>query len=255
MKNNIYSRKLLSIIIPAYNEEKTASDIVKKVLKRQTKGWRKEIIFIDDGSTDKTFEKVRKFKKIIFIIRHTDNLGKGAAVRTGISKAHGDIILIQDADLEYSPADWAKLLKPFANNEVDAVYGSRNLRKGKRGYLGFYLGGILLSKLTNLFYHGRLTDVCTGYKLFRANVLKSIKTENNGFEFDVEITVKLLQSGKKIVEVPISYNPRSFSLGKKTSFIDGLKDIMLLTRYRFRQDEAVLMENSRPLSKIKARDS
>ena len=113
----------------------------------------------------------------------------------------------------------------------------------------------MVSKITNLLYHCRLTDVCTGYKLFRANSLKSIKTEKNGFEFDVEVTVKLLKNGRKIIEVPISYKPRLFSQGNKISFMDGLKDIMLLTRYRFSRTNPALIKNSRPLSKIKARYS
>lgn len=246
--------KILSIIIPVFNEEKTIAPLLSKVLKQSLNAWKKEIIVVDDGSSDRTFQKIRPFLSSIQLLTHNKNLGKGAAIRTALLHAKGDAILFQDADLEYDPSDWIFLIKELEKAKVDTVYGSRNLRPSRRGYFPYFLGGVLLSKLTNLLYKSNLTDICTGYKLFWKRTLSLLTIERDDFSFDVEITVKLLKSGRKIVEVPISYNPRKFSQGKKISFIDGLKDIMLLTRYKFGRESA-LMENSRPLSKIKAKYS
>jgi len=223
----------LSIIIPAYNEETTLRTVVNRIKDVQLTV-EQEIILIDDGSTDGTrslIEDVVKDGKIRACF-HQANCGKGAAVRTGIREASGEIILIQDADLEYDPADYPKLIEPIIRGQTRVVYGSR-IKGGNPGsYFRYYWGGRLLSFLTNLIYGTHITDEPTCYKVFEAGLLKGLELECHGFEFCPEVTAKVNRLGERIIEVPISYNPRSIGEGKKIRWTDGLIAIWTLWRFR-----------------------
>ena len=226
----------LSVIIPVYNEEKTLLEIFNKV---NNIGIDKEIILVNDGSIDKTkeiLEQIRKKEKNphLKIFHHEKNQGKGAAIRTGINKASGDIIIIQDADLEYDPKDYKKLIEPIANGKASIVYGTRvfSLTKKDMHTLHYY-GNKMLTFVTNVLYNCKLSDMETCYKVFKKDILKNIKLKSKGFEFEPEITAKILKKGYKIYEVPISFKPRSFKEGKKITWIDGLKATYYLVKYRF----------------------
>ena len=227
----------LSIIIPVYNEEKTIEAVLNKVAEQDFGDWTKEIIVVDDGSQDSSKLQVTSYKlqnKIenLILITHSKNLGKGAAIRTGIKESSGDAVIIQDADLEYDPAD-IKLLLDELDRGANIVYGSRNLRPDRRGYSHYVWGVALLTWLVNLFFRTRLTDVYTCYKLFKTEVIKKINIESSGFELEMELTVKTLKMGCRITEVPIHYYPRKFREGKKIRAKDGLKGIWTLVKYRF----------------------
>lgn len=235
----------LSIIIPAYNEEKTIKRLISIVKKVNTKEIKKEIIVVDDGSRDNTVNILKKIKDIR-LIQHKRNQGKGAAVRTGIKYSTGDIIIVQDADLEYDPNDYYKLIKPIIDKKTSVVYGSRflsrlqrekNIRflkaKHKRAYFMAYLGGRFLTFLANLLYNGKISDEPTCYKVFKANVLKGINLKCKKFEFCPEVTAKILKKRYKILEIPISYKPRTFEEGKKINWKDGVQAIWTLIKYRF----------------------
>lgn len=229
-------KKMLSIIIPVFNEEKTIKRLLEKVAKvRLPDGITKEIIIIDDGSTDKTVTILSKFQ----ILRHQKNLGKGAAVRTGIKKVSGDFIIIQDADLEYNPEDYYKLLKPILQNQAKIVFGTRlknyplKLWGSDKTVLPLHLiANRFLTALTNLLYGSRLTDMETGYKLFTKEVIKKLKLSSNGFEIEPEITIKSLKLGYNIVEVPIRTAPRGYEEGKKIGFWDGVKAVWTILKYK-----------------------
>ena len=227
----------LSIIIPAYNEEKTIKKIIDRVKKIQLKNISKEIIIVDDFSNDNTRTILKKIKeKSINILYHGKNMGKGAAIRTGLQNSTGDIILIQDADLEYDPNDYSKLLNPIINNKANVVYGSRvnAIRKNiKKMYKLHYIGNLFLTSMTNLLYGVKITDMETCYKVFRREVIKHINIRANRFEFEPEITAKILKKGYKIFEVPISFAGRKFNEGKKITWKDGLKAAYYLLKYRF----------------------
>ena len=224
----------ISIIIPIYNEEKTLLEILERVENANVLGLEKEIILVDDGSTDKTKYILKRLEDKYKVVYHLKNQGKGAAIRTGFKNSAGDLVLIQDADLEYDPCEYPKLIKPVLENNADIVYGSRNLTKNPRFKKTYYWGVRIISFLTNIFYKSKLTDVYTCYKVFRTPVIKSISLENNGFGIEQEITSKLLKKGYKILEVPISYSPRSFKEGKKIKWKDGLIAIWLILKYKFR---------------------
>ncbi|MDI6603376.1 MAG: glycosyltransferase family 2 protein [Patescibacteria group bacterium] len=224
--------KKLSIIIPVFNEKETVREIIRLVIAAPILNYEKEIIVIDDGSTDGT-EKILKSlkeKNGFLLLQHPKNLGKGAAIKTGLKKVTGDFVLIQDADLEYDPNDYQNLLNALDENSP-VVYGSRNLGKGKRGYLFYLLGGRFLTAFLNIMFGSNLTDVNTGYKLFRADIIKNINLESNGFEFCEEVTAKILKSGYPIKEIPIHYYPRKFSEGKKIRFWDGLIGFWTIIKY------------------------
>jgi len=225
------SAKTLSIIIPVFNEEKTIAEILRRVTEVSLSSIKKQIIAVDDGSTDKTAGILKKFSSECLILRHLKNLGKGAAIKTALPHLTGDYAIIQDADLEYDPADWAKLIAAMDKNTA-AVYGSRNLNTGSRGYPHYYLGGRFLTWLTNFLFKSDLTDINTGYKLFRTDFLKSLDLQSNGFEFCEEVTCKTLKRGGLIKEVPISYHPRTFQEGKKITVRDGLIGIWTIIKYR-----------------------
>ena len=223
----------LSIIIPAYNEATSVEKIINKIFMIKIP-YSKEIIVVNDGSTDSTeniLKRVQLSKKI-FIINNDMNLGKGESINIALKKATGDIILIQDADLEYDPCDIPKLLKPFDDEKIKVVYGSRILKKNPISHWTFNIGGRILTLLTNLLYNASITDEATGYKLFRSQVIKNLKIKSSGFEFCPEVTAKILKTGIKITEVPINYNPRPIS-EKKIKWLDGFVAVYYLFKYRF----------------------
>lgn len=222
-----------TVLIAVYNEERYIEQLLARVLARPEPT---EVVIVDDGSVDGTpalLEKARALDPRIKVHTLPGNRGKGAAIREGIALATGDIVIIQDADLEYSPEDYPLLTAPFADPSVQVVYGSRRLRKeNKFSYLSFAAGGILLTLLTNILYLADITDEPTGYKVFRTDVLKALKLASTGFEFCPEVTAKILRQGVKILEVPISYSPRTLAEGKKIRFRDGLIAIWTLLKYR-----------------------
>jgi glycosyltransferase involved in cell wall biosynthesis len=230
-----FDRKL-SIIIPVFNEEATLEEIVNRV---RATGLAGEIIVVDDGSSDSSPAILTRLQNglepPLQILRHPQNRGKGAAIRTGLAAVTGDLVLVQDADLEYDPADYPVLLAPFADPAVETVYGSRNLRRNPRSNFAFYWGGRLLSWITNWLYGSSITDEATGYKVVKTDLLRQIRLETDGFDFCPEVTGKLLQRGVAIHEVPISYYPRSRDEGKKIQWYDGLIAIWTLAKYRFSQ--------------------
>jgi glycosyltransferase involved in cell wall biosynthesis len=231
--------KRVSIVIPAYNEEKTIEKILKKVLNVKLP-LEKEIIVVNDGSTDRTREIVEKFIKghpneNIRLI-NKKNGGKGSALKLGIKHSTGDIIIIQDADLEYDPNDYPKLIKPILEGKAKVVYGSRLRKIGNRfSHSSFLIGGLVITLFTNLLYFTFLTDEPTCYKVFHKE-LKDIliNAEGDKFDWEPEVTAKILRRGYKIYEVPINYYPRTLKEGKKIRWKDGVDAILTLLKWRFK---------------------
>ena len=234
----------LSIIIPVFNEEKTIAEIIKRVSKVSIPGVSKEIIVVNDGSTDKTLSEISKTKSKIpsfKVFSHKVNSGKGAAIKTGIKKATGDYIIIQDADLEYDPKYINILLEPFKTGNFKVVYGTRlkrmpNLARDEKNllFLLHYIGNRFLSLLARILYGQWITDMETCYKVFPRNALKNIKLKSKRFDFEPEITAKLLKRGYKILELPISTTPRGYGDGKKLNTVkDGAIALFTLLKYRF----------------------
>ncbi len=228
----IFAIMLLSVLIPAYNEINSIDTLLEKI---QAVPINKEIIIVDDGSTDGTRERLATFESIpnVKVVFHAHNQGKGAAIRTAIQHMTGDIAIVQDADLEYEPQDYLALVAPIAEGKERVVYGSRFLKpENRHSYFSFYLGGQLVTLLTNMLYNQRLTDEPTCYKVFDAQFLKSIPLDCTRFEFCPEVTAKVAKRGIRIKELPISYYPRSIAEGKKISWLDGIEAIWVLLKYR-----------------------
>ncbi|MFH1851293.1 MAG: glycosyltransferase family 2 protein [Candidatus Neomarinimicrobiota bacterium] len=224
----------LSIIIPVYNEIRTIHQLLERVVVVPLD---REIIIVDDGSQDGTVDYLKSpapvqlgISKIYF---HKRNQGKGAAIRTGLPHAEGDYIVIQDGDLEYDPTDFVTMLA-LARQDHPVVYGSRNLKNNENSYLSFYLGGLLVTYVTNLLFSSKITDEPTCYKMFRRDLIQSLELNCNGFEFCPEVTAKVLHRGIKIIECPINYYPRKIAEGKKTSWKDGVMAIYTLLKYRLK---------------------
>jgi glycosyltransferase involved in cell wall biosynthesis len=224
----------LSVIVPVYNERKTIEKIIRRV-QTVDLGLEKEIIVVDDGSTDGTGEALRSMDiPGLRIVHHEKNKGKGAALRTGFDLAEGDIILVQDADLEYDPGEYPKLLGPILDGRADVVYGSRFLGGPHRVlYFWHYVGNRFLTTISNMLSNINLTDMETCYKVFRRDVLRRIQLKSPRFGFEPEITVKLAKLRCRIYEVPISYSGRDYAEGKKIGWKDGLAALFHLLRFRF----------------------
>jgi glycosyltransferase involved in cell wall biosynthesis len=223
----------LTVIIPIYNEAKTISEIVNRVLATRLAS---EIILVDDFSTDGTRDLLAQLNgsRGIRVLLHEMNQGKGAAVRTGLSAANGDVVLIQDADLEYDPRDYPMLLKPIQENNADVVYGSRFLGGPRRVTMFWHmLANKLLTFATNILYDTILSDMETGYKVFRRKVVEGMTLHARRFEFEPEFTAKVLKRHFRIFEVPISFNPRDYTEGKKIKLKDAFAAIWTLVKYRF----------------------
>ncbi len=223
----------LTVLIPVYNEIHTIREILKRV---QNTGLADEILLVDDGSVDGTRDILEELngQGPIKVILHEKNQGKGAAVRTGIKNASGDVLLIQDADLEYDPRDYPKLLKPLEEGLSDVVYGSRFLGAPRRVAMFWHMvANKLLTLMTNILYNTILTDMETGYKVFRKEVIADIPLHAKRFEFEPEFTAKILKRGVRIFEVPISFNPRDYEEGKKIGLSDAFEAVWALIKYRF----------------------
>lgn len=226
--------KTLSIIVPAYNEEKTILEVLKRVEKADTLKLKKEIIVVNDCSKDSTGKILQKVKSRYKVFNHEVNQGKGAAIRTGLQHATGDIILIQDADMEYDPKEYPKLLKPILDGETDVVYGSRLINMDiKNMYWLHYFGNKSLSLATTIIYGTKITDMETGYKVFKRKVVEGMQLKARRFDFEPEITAKIIRRGYKIKELPIDFEARSFEEGKKITWRDGVKALYYLLYYRF----------------------
>ncbi len=223
----------LSVIIPIYNESKTINEIIKRV---QATGLADEILAIDDGSTDGSRDILARIdgNENVRVFYHPQNQGKGKAVRTGIENARGDLIIIQDADLEYDPREYPNLLRPIQEGIADVVYGSRFLGAGRRPVLFWNMvANKILTLVTNILYNNILTDMETGYKLFRRQVVQNMNLHARGFEFEPEFTAKILKSKARLYEVPITFNPRDYSEGKKIKMRDAFVALWTLVKYRF----------------------
>jgi glycosyltransferase involved in cell wall biosynthesis len=223
----------ITVVIPVFNEVNTIEEIIRRVAATKLPT---EILVVDDGSTDGTREKLTRLakEKKIRAILHEKNQGKGAAVRTGIQNATQDIVIIQDADLEYNPKDYPALIKPIKEGIADVVYGSRFLGGGRRPILFWNMvANKLLTFMTNILYNNILSDMETGYKVFKRSIFKDITLRSNRFDFEPEFTAKILKRHVRIFEVPITFNPREYSEGKKIHLSDAFAAVWALLKYRF----------------------
>lgn len=223
----------ISVIIPVYNEINTIEEILRRVQAQNLAG---EILIIDDGSIDGTRDKLDSLNKggEFKIFLHEKNMGKGAAIRTGIQNAECDVILIQDADLEYDPRDYPALLQPIEEGVADVVYGSRFLGAARRPAMYWHMvANKILTTMTNILYNNILTDMETGYKVFRREIVSSMELRANRFDFEPEFTAKILKRKVRIFEVPIVFNPRDYNEGKKIGLKDAFQAVWALIKYRF----------------------
>lgn len=227
--------KKVSIIIPVFNEKNTLKELLNKVNEANFSGLEKEIIMVDDCSNDGTTEILKELSKQYKVFFHEKNQGKGAAIRTAVKEATGDFVVIQDADLEYLPNDYDKLLPILINNEADVVYGSRfkNKENSKNFILKNKIANKFLTLLTNILYGAEITDMETCYKAFKREFIQGITIKSNRFDFEPEITAKIMKKKARLKEVPISYIGRGHEEGKKINWKDGVHAILTLIKYRF----------------------
>ena len=226
-----YGLMKLSIIVPVFNEVKTISEIIRRVKRVKIKGVKKEIIMVNDGSFDGSKQKIDKLNGIK-AIHLKNNQGKGLAIQEGLEKATGDYILIQDADLEYDPQDYSRLLKPIIDKRAEVVYGSRFLGPHKNMLFWHWVGNKIISLTTNILYNTTLSDIEVGYKVFPRKLGLQLKLKARRFDFEPEITAKILKKGIRIFEVPIFYYGREYSEGKKVTWKDAFLAIWTLVKYR-----------------------
>jgi glycosyltransferase involved in cell wall biosynthesis len=223
----------LSVIVPVYNERNTVAEIVRQ-MRAVDLPVEREIVIVDDGSADGTRDVLSQLAdSTVHVILHPHNRGKGAAIRTGLTHITGDLVLIQDADLEYDPEDWPKLIAPILKGRARVVYGSRFTGERRNMLFLHWVGNRFLSLVTNVLYNTTLSDMETCYKLFDRELLDSIRLRADQFDFEPEVTAKILRRGIRIYEVPISYSGREFDEGKKITWRDGLVALKTLVKYRF----------------------
>lgn len=226
----------LSVIVPVYNERSTVAEIIRR-MRSVTIPVTLDIVVVDDGSTDGTDKILATLQdSTVRVITHDRNRGKGCAIRTGLDHARGDLLLIQDADLEYDPDDWNKLLEPLLKGRAEVVYGSRFTGERRNMLPLHWIGNRFISLVTNVLYSSTLSDVETCYKLVAREVIAGMRIDASRFEFEPEITAKVLRRGYRIYEVPISYAGREFSEGKKITWKDGFLALWTLLRYRFSRE-------------------
>ncbi|HEX2698811.1 MAG TPA: glycosyltransferase family 2 protein [Acidimicrobiales bacterium] len=226
----------LSVLVPVYNERATVGEILRRMRRVELPGGLDlEIVVVDDGSTDGTDKVLSAMEdSTVMVLRHQANQGKGACIRTALARAHGDLVLIQDADLEYDPEDWPTLLAPVLKGRAQVVYGSRFLGAHQTSPYWAHLGNRLVSIAADVIYNTNLSDVQTCYKLFARSVLDGITIESDRFDFEPEVTAKLLRGGVRIYEVPISFAGRAQDEGRKFAARDTARALTALVRYRFR---------------------
>jgi len=223
----------LSVVVPVFNERNTVAEIVRR-MRAVDLPIEKEIVIVDDGSDDGTRDVLTQLRdSTVRVILHPANRGKGAAIRTALEHVTGDLVIIQDADLEYDPEDWPKLLAPVQKGRAVVVYGSRFTGERRNMLFLHWIGNRALSLITNLLYNTTLSDMETCYKLFDRELLDSIPLRAERFEFEPEVTAKILRRGIRIYEVPISYSGREFAEGKKITWRDGILALWILLKYRF----------------------
>jgi glycosyltransferase involved in cell wall biosynthesis len=224
----------LSVVIPVFNEQATIAEIIQRV-RAVDVGMEKEIVVVDDGSTDGTREILRKLSVPgLTVVLHVKNQGKGAALRTGFARAAGDLVLVQDADLEYDPREYPRLIEPILDGRADVVYGSRFLGGPHRVlYYWHYVGNRFLTTLSDMLSNLNLTDMETCYKVFRREILEKIRLKSSRFGFEPEITMKVAKLKCRVYELPISYSGRDYAQGKKIGWKDGLAALFHLIRFRF----------------------
>ncbi len=226
----------VTIVIPVYNEEATMEQILERVLQSDTLGLEKEVIVVDDGSTDGTRQVLTRYegRPEVRVLYQERNQGKGAALRRGFEEADGEVVLVQDADMEYDPDDYPDLLRPILEDKADVVYGSRFLGGPHRVlFFWHYVANKFLTTLSNMFTNLNLTDMETGYKVFRTEVLRRIRLRSNRFGFEPEVTAKIARLGCRIYETPITYHGRTYAEGKKIGWKDGLQALYCILRYAF----------------------